>query len=488
MRAAIEQANAWVSGAQSFKDTIRFNIPGPGPHTIQPTSALPTITDPVVIDGYTQPGASPNTNGPGLGLNTVLKIELDGTNAGVGFTANGLWITSGATTVQGLAINRFDGSGIRIETNDGNVVQGNFMGTTLSGNAAFGGGGIFIGFDSSNNIVGGATPEARNVISGNGLGVFIVGTAASGNLVQGNLIGTDVTGTVALGNTGNGVQLKGAAGNTIGGTTAAKGNVISGSGNEGIWILASSATGNLVQGNFIGTDVTGTLNVGNTLAGVKIDLGASGNTIGGTTAGAGNTIAFNGGDGVFVETGTGNSVLGNSIFSNTGLGLDLDPDGVTPNDSTDADAGANNLQNFPVVTFATTGSIIIQGTLNGAASTQFRLEFFSSPFCDPSGYGEGKTFLGFKDVTTDGTGNASFTANFATTVTVGNMVTTTATDPSNNTSEFSACTSVGAIPTPALTSTPTPIPGVTQWGLIGMAGLLAGLAYLTLWRRGVPSL
>ena len=110
-----------VANSSPGTDTIAFAIPGDGPHTIRPTSALPTITDPVIIDGYTQTGASPNTNGPGLGSNAVLKIELDGSIAGEG--VNGLSITAGASTVRGLAINRFDGSGIHLETNGGNVIQ-----------------------------------------------------------------------------------------------------------------------------------------------------------------------------------------------------------------------------------------------------------------------------------------------------------------------------------------------------------------------------
>ena len=346
LRAAIEEAND-VSGA----DFIKFDITGAGPHTIQPASALPTITDPLRIDGYSQLGASPNTNGPGLGLNTVFKIELDGTNAGEGFTANGLKITSGSTTVRGLVINRFDGSGIRIETNNGNVIEGNFLGTNLSGSAALGGGGVFIGFNSSNNTVGGVTPAARNVFSGNGLGVFIVGVA-TGNLVQGNLIGTDVTGTVALGNTGGGVQLKGAANNTIGGTTTAKGNVISGNGNQGIWIFASDATGNVIQGNFIGTDVTGTISMGNTLEGVKIDLGGSSNTIGRTTSAARNIISGNDASGIFIsDTGTSNNqvqgnFIGTDVTGTVGLGNSIGvhiDDDASSNTVGGAQAGAQNI-------------------------------------------------------------------------------------------------------------------------------------------------
>ncbi len=138
LREAIDAANANAGG-----DTIAFNIPGGGPHTIQPTSALPTITDPVIIDGYTQPGASPNTNGPGLGLNTVLKIELDGTNAEAGagpLGTGGLVVSAGGSTVRGIVINRFatNVSGIMLDTSDGNVIEGNFIGTDVTGTVALG--------------------------------------------------------------------------------------------------------------------------------------------------------------------------------------------------------------------------------------------------------------------------------------------------------------------------------------------------------------
>lgn len=163
LRAAIEQANSLVSGSQQFTDKIFFSIAGSGPHTIRPASALPTITDPVLIDGYTQPGASPNTNGPGLGLNTVLMIELDGTNAlplaepGV----IGLHLEGGNSTVQGLVINRFSGSRIYMANNGGNIVKGNFIGTDVNGGTDLGnnGDGVGIGVASANNVIGGTDPR-----------------------------------------------------------------------------------------------------------------------------------------------------------------------------------------------------------------------------------------------------------------------------------------------------------------------------------------
>jgi hypothetical protein len=139
--------------------------------------------------------------------------------------------------------------------------------------------------------------------------------------------------------------------------------------------------------------------------------------------------------------------LTNSIHSNTGLGIDLFPLGVTPNDPGDADSGPNELQNFPVLTSASTGggTTQIQGTLNSHAITAYRLEFFSNTTCDPSGYGEGERFLGSTNVATNATGSVSFNATFAG---MSSFVTATATDPAGNTSEFSNCAPVAVVTPP----------------------------------------
>jgi titin len=289
------------------------------------------------------------------------------------------------------------------------------------------------------NTIGGTAPGARNVISGNRVGVL---PGLNGNLVQGNFIGTDVTGTAALGNSSDGVTFGSVSNsNTIGGTAAGACNVISGNQLNGVRIAGARTNGNVVQGNFIGTQMDGTSPLGNTGHGLLITVFTSMNTIGGTAMGAGNTIVFNGGDGVFVDStaGTNNAILSNSIFSNTGLGIDLGADGVTPNDPGDGDTGANNLQNFPVLTSASSsvGGTTIAGTLNSTPNTTFRLEFYSNAAGDPSGFGEGETFIGSTMVTTDGSGNNSFTVTFPITVPAGHVITATATDPGNNTSEFS---------------------------------------------------
>ncbi|UCE18635.1 MAG: hypothetical protein JSV84_17585, partial [Gemmatimonadota bacterium] len=361
---AIDQANT-----NPGKDIINFNIPGTGPHRIQPITGLPAVSDPVTIDGYTQPGSSPNTNPVGQGLNTVLKIILDGSSSDGGI---GLDITAGSCTVRGLVIQNFGIYGIDLWASGSNIIRGNFIGTNSSGTASGGNfHGIMVEPSSSNNIIGGTTADARNLISGN---------------------------------IDNGIVLYG-------------------------------STGNVVQGNLIGTDRTGMNDLGNSGPGLMIDAG---NSIGGKSNGAGNTIAFNYiGVSVFES---GNTILSNSISSNDALGIDLIPEGVTPNDVWDGDAGANDLQNYPVLNWATPHQV--QGTINSTPNTEFGLEFFSNNECDPSGYGEGETYLGDLVVQTDGDGNASFGFPFPFSIAGGQFITATATDPSGNTSEFSQCIEV----------------------------------------------
>jgi tetrahydromethanopterin S-methyltransferase subunit B len=368
----------------------------------------------------------------------------------------------------------FEGGGIGISEGDstGNLVRGNLIGTDVTGSNALGNSraGVFIE-DAANNTIGGTMAGARNVISGNnGNGVWINRCSgnvfqcnSTGNLVQGNFIGTDVTGTRALGNSGSGVYMElDASNNRIGGITTGAGNVISGNGGDGIWIAGGAlgavggGTGNVVQGNFIGTQVNGTSPLGNASHGVHIASFATNNAIGGTIISAGNTIAFNGGDEVLVESGTGNAIQHNAIFSNTRLGIDLSANGVISNDLGDSDTGANNLQNFPVLTSVVTsnGSMTIRGTLNSTPNTTFILEFFSSTACNPSGFGEGQKFLGSMTVTTEGSGNAdiSFRVNSSALIPTGQFITATATDPSGNTSEFSRCLQITNVVTSAVLS------------------------------------
>jgi uncharacterized repeat protein (TIGR01451 family) len=511
LRQAIISANS-AAGA----DAISFTIPGSGTQTINVLSPLPAITGAVTIDGTTQ---NPSATTP--------PIELNGTSAGN--TVVGLTCGVASCTVRGLVINRFDGTAITLAGSS--HVEGCYIGTNAAGTAAQGNGeqGVSIN-GNSNNTVGGTTAAARNVISSSaGNGVLILGPA-SGNLVQGNYIGTNAAGTADLGNAGDGVEMVSATNTvtncTIGGTTAGAGNLISGNNGSGVQFFGVG-TGNLIQGNFIGTNASGTLPVGNVLNGVVI-TDATGTTIGGAVAtatnvisgnggdgvrindapasnnavkgnrigtrsdgttalgnvgdgiivlnsasnnqiggatGEGNLIAFNGGVGVRIDSGTGNAILANAIYSNQGLGIDLTPAGVTANDVGDGDSGANNLQNFPVLQSARSlagGGSMVQGTLNSTASATFTIQFFANDACDASGNGEGQLFLGSTSVTTNASGNATINATLAGSAVTGQTVTATATSAQGSTSEFSACIAYGAAdmgvtetvaPSPALAGT-----------------------------------
>ncbi len=282
------------------------------------------------------------------------------------------------------------------------------------------------------------------MISGNS--TTNVDVFSASNVIEGNFIGTDANGAVALVNDGVGVNVE-ALNNTIGGTASGAGNVIAGSFYEGIELFGSGPSNpcadNVIQGNFIGTDMTGTKNLGNGVHGIFID-GASNNTIGGTASGAGNVIAYNTGDGIVVgdlygpET-FGNSILGNSIFSNTKLGIDLGADGVTLNDS-QGHTGANLFQDFPVLSSAAMssgGSTLITGTALGPKSTTIMVAFYANASADPSGYGQGKTFLGEDPVKIGAGGTGSFSFPTTMSLSAGEFITATATDASGNTSEFS---------------------------------------------------
>jgi len=314
---------------------------------------------------------------------------------------------------------------------DGFRILGNYIGVNATGTGAVPNGrhGILLGPDIVNTMVGRADPGSRNVISGNRLsGVFIADNADQTTL-QGNYIGTNATGALAVPNGENGVTLYAARRTHIGGTAAGAGNVISGNTLDGIliWFFDSpSLSLNVadVLGNFIGTNAAGTGAVPNRGHGVELmHEGLVGNRIGGTEPGAANRIAFNYGDGVLLRDAVpettlfvSNPIRANSIYENRGLGINLQPVGeppstVTPNDFQDPDPGPNRLQNFPVLTSAVVqpGLTTISGTLNSTPNSPFALDFFHSVAPDPSGYGEGQQYLGSTSVTTDASGNASFT-------------------------------------------------------------------------------
>jgi len=488
-RQAINDANA-----NPGPDRIEFNIPPPGPYSIKVFSQLPFITDPVVIDATTQPGfvGTPivELSGALAGLNVSGILLLTSNSTVKGFVINsfsngsGIEIHAGNNVIEGNYIgldrtgtralgNTYDGilvqsassnriggvtaasrnvisgntlSGVELHFGRGNLVQGNYIGTDVFGTNQLGNinPGVYISF-SSGNIIGGASPGAGNVISGNSYaGIYIDGSSSTGNLVAGNFIGTDAQGLRTIPNQVAGVALDDAAGNnTIGGANPGSRNVISGNTSEGVRIIGNSA-GNRVQGNYIGVDGVGVSPLSNALSGVLI-LGGFNNTVGGTNAGTPNVIAFNGAAGVAVKSGTGNAIQGNDIFSNAALGIELGATGVTTNDVGDVDFGPNNLQNFPGLTSVTNNgtNTIIQGSLNAASNTTFVIEFFANDAPDISGYGQGQFFLGSSNVVTGSNSNATFTVSLPTNVAVSQFISATATDPAGNTSEFSAVLPVG---------------------------------------------
>jgi hypothetical protein len=321
LRWAIDQANI-----NTGPDSIHFNISGcGGVCLIQPTSALPTLADDgTTIDGYTQPGTARATDT----TTATILIQIDGTNAGF---VRGLQVTSGDNLIEGLAITNFQWDGVLISGSGAlsNTLAGNYIATNDYH-------GVAIMKGAQNNTVGGDTAGERNVISGNGQnGVYLDGSGTTGNVVSGNYIGTDASGTTDLGNTQYGVQISGAAqNNTVGGDAAGKGNVISGNDWSGICITGSGTTGNVVSGNYIGTDPAGTADLGNSSYGVVIQTGAQGNAVGGNTATERNVISGNDAGGI-VLSGSGtmsNTVSGNYIgtdvtgtadLGNTGGGVTI---------------------------------------------------------------------------------------------------------------------------------------------------------------------
>lgn len=297
------------------------------------------------------------------GAGSLPVVELDGSGAGA--VSRGLIVQGGNSTIRGLSINRFGSHAIVLETGNGNRVEGNVLGLDPGATLTRpnGGAGVYID-QSSSNVVGGTTAGVRNVIGGNGGGgVVIVGINSDTNVVQGNAIGTDAAGVLDLGNTGDGVQINAGSNNMVGGTVTA----------------------------------------------------------------AGNTIAFNTGNGVHVLAGSGNLIARNSTFLNDGLGILIE-------------AGANNDIDAPTLSLANTtgGTTTISGTLTGPAGT-YTVDFYSNSTQEGTDPVEGRTYVGSTTVTI--TGSTTGTANFSASVpaiTLNHLVVATATDGGNNTSEFSA--------------------------------------------------
>jgi hypothetical protein len=337
---SLRQAIEDANAVVSGSKIIKFDIPGVGKKLIRPLTELPAVEGSTTIDGLSQPTAAAATDTSPPDL----KIVLDG--GACQPDCRGLELVDGSNVVRGMVINDFEWHGVVLYS-DNNTIQGNIIGTGPDmlipvPNEVVG---VYVIYDD--NLIGGPSPGDRNVISGNGgYGVLIFGDR---NEVYGNSIGTNFDGSLALGNGANGVSLWG-----------------------------------------------------------------SDNEIGGVEEGEANEIAHSGADGIVALDGTANTFARNSIHDNGGLAIDIDDDGVTLNDGLgDADVGTNGLQNFPDVNSITLDPATetaagfkasVDWKLKSEPSTLFRIEFYASAGCDPSGRGEAERFLGSRALSTDGAG------------------------------------------------------------------------------------
>ncbi|QQS40629.1 MAG: carboxypeptidase regulatory-like domain-containing protein [Acidobacteriota bacterium] len=416
LRQAIINANAIPESPR----TVTFDIPGNGPHTITVSSQLPSANS-LDIDGRTQPG-----------YGGVPLIEVRSVGASTPYY--GL-ITSGTSTVRGLAINGFE---VPLLLSNCLVcsVQGNYVGVEINGTTQRSGlNAMQIVGRSIDILVGGNLPEHRNLIAS------LEVNGGEGVRIRGNYFGLDASGNDLAGGSVWGIKLNFAAGVQIGSDVPGGGNMISGFSQAGILIEGLNATNPPIiniRGNKIGTDAAGTAAVPNAVGILSFRRNVF---VGGTAPGEGNLIAFNG-KGVVVS-GERNPVRGNSIHSNGGLGIDLTPLGVSSNDFCDLDSGGNLGQNFPVITdvAVNAGSTDIGGYLaTGSPTTQnYTIDLYSSPSSDSTGHGEGMTHIGSTVLTIPSTCAANpFNVTLPVVIPAGHSVTATATDPFGNTSEFSA--------------------------------------------------
>jgi parallel beta-helix repeat protein len=340
-------------------------------------------------------------------------------------------------------------NGVYISGGSGNVVLVNEIGIDGTGTVAVPNGLAGIVIENS----AGSTSVQSSLVSGNtGEGIRLVG--GSGTLLIADLVGTNVLGTQAVPNGGHGISIENSANNTVGQPVSGQGNVVSGNGGSGFSITGALSTGNVVRNTVIGLNLSAGGPLPNSGHGVYIQ-GASANTIGGSALTSSNRIAGNVGAGVAILSGSSNRIRLNLIYSNGRLGIDLDRDGSLPldgvsfNDPGDVDGGANALQNFPVLTAAT--STTVSGTVRGIPGRTYIIDLFGSSGCDTAGFGEGTAFEGTSNVTTDGSGVATFLMGFPS-VGAGTVFAATATDNvTGNTSELSQCIAVSHVPVDTLT-------------------------------------
>ena len=404
---SISSAGNTVKGLQLTDCVIAIALSSTGDNnTIGPGNTMFDNSNGVAAFG----GADGNTIiGNNVGIDAAgTDIPAEGAN-GTGINILGANNTVGGASPADRNIVSGNSTGINLPSSaTANTIIGNFIGTDVTGTVDRGNSnGVALINSASNNTIGGTAPGQANLISGNDNANVIVSSATS-NTVSGNIIGPDINGSGALLN-GTGVRiLGGASNNTIGPR-----NVISDSSAYGVHIFQPGTMDNVVRGNFIGTDLTGKAGVPNVQAGVKIENSAIDNVIGGTGPGDGNVIAFNGGDGVEINgslapSATGNSIRGNSIHSNSGLGVNL--------------VSGGNTELLPPILTAT-----LFGTVSAFACANCEVDIFSDPSTDARFY-EGS-------VTAAGDGSFTFVSGAPF---IGADVTATNTDASGNTSELTA--------------------------------------------------
>ncbi len=525
LREAIWATNNTSNFDTSTPDVINFAI-GTGGQTIMVNAGgLPTITDAVVLDATTQSGYSgtplitlDGTNAAGATGGIVLRtndsvirgfnvinfpdegIEIDGStgygdnnlieNNWVGITAagaaagnadDGILITVDAdnNVVRNNIVGSSGGDGILIRSDsDNNWIWGNVVGLSSDGVTirANTGHGIRIEGNSTSNTIGtdgDGTNDAneRNVVSGNATGgIYVTGAGTDNNVIAGNLVGVDGTGTILIGNSGNNININQGASNTIvGGTVTVAGNTIAGAAGDAITIWSSSTTGTIVQGNTIGTDATGTLDWGNGGSGVVVSGGASGTLIGGTSTNESNVIAFNHfGVAVWDWNSDNNAILGNSIYRNDELGIELEGLGVNPNDSNDSDTGANDGQNTPVFTSVShlAGNTTADFELDTNQAGNYLIQFFTSDIADNSG----KTLVHSVVIAHGGGGVQAFSEVFSTAANA--IITATATEDFGgsygSTSEFSQARTANGKYAFVVDTTSDVADGTTNLGVEGL--------------------
>ncbi len=472
LREAIETANQSPEQVtilfESSHDTMTLTI----------TSPLPPIREPLIIDASTPNSPHVELQGPGQSSTPVI---------------NGLTLTGSTITIRGLSITKFPGAGIVIQGSN-NTIEHSYVGTNPFGTPDKGNGGTGITISGNGHVVGGSTPDSRNVISGNlGHGVEVL--EGSKNHIRGNLIGVSPVHHSALpnakdgiivssphnviggrnpleinvisGNGKNGLHLEPSAHHTviqgnivgidsslhhivpnnedgifvksqdnlIGGTEPGSGNIIGGSKQSGIEI--HQGHNNRIQGNMIGTNRDGQANWGNTLEGIAIF--ANGTQVGGIDPAAANQIAFNQRGGIAIPFGRSNTVRGNAIYSNVGLAINLQQDDLTANDPLDKDQGPNELQNFPELSMATARSandLLVAGRFNSQPEQTYQLDFYGGRPEGPLRYQEAFSYLGSSTITTNAEGENTFSIHLSTFVSPGRYITATATNSDGNTSEL----------------------------------------------------